>query len=52
MLQALLEDDSINCVKMFKDEVKKMREYEIVQFKQYLKDEDPETCINILFVLS
>ena len=39
-------------VQKHKDQIRKMREYEIMQFKQYLKDEDPETCINILYVLS
>lgn len=35
-----------------RSELESQRQLEIDQLIRYIKEEDPETCINILFVLS
>ena len=39
-------------VQEYKKSIESMRKKEIMQLLKYIQQEDPETCINILFVLS
>lgn len=44
--------DKEELIQNHKQEIIQLRQNEVQEMKQYLREEDPETCINILFVLS